>query len=95
MKLLVGNIPYAMDETALQAILVPYGPVLTVRIARERDGRSKGYGFVDMPDVDALAAIEALNGSTLGGRTIHVSEAKAKTPAPLPPAPPPPDVDFS
>jgi RNA recognition motif-containing protein len=92
---MVGNIPYSMDETAMQAIFVPFGPVLSARIAREKDGRSKGYGFVDMPDTDGETAIQALNGTTIGGRVIHVTETRPRplaTPMPVPPAP---DEDFS
>ncbi len=82
MKLYVGNLPYTVDDAALNALLAPYGTVESARVVADRDsGRSKGYGFAEMSEGDALKAMAALNGSQYGGRTIHVNEARSKGPA--------------
>ncbi len=80
MKLYVGNIPYAFDDEALRAVFQPYGAVVSARVALEPTlGTPKGYGFVEMADEDALAAMKALNESIQGGRTIHVMQARTKS----------------
>jgi len=78
MRLYVGNLSFETDESALKKAFEQHGEVESVKIITDRDtGRSKGFGFVEMPnDKEAKAAILALNGSELGGRTIKVSEAK-------------------
>jgi len=80
MKLYVGNLAYKTDEDTLRQAFGQYGEVESVNIIVDRDtGRSKGFGFVEMPDDEqAKAAIEALNGSELDGRTLKVSESKPK-----------------
>jgi RNA recognition motif-containing protein len=78
MKLFVGNLPWTTTEEALSQVFAAYGIVDQVRVITDRDtGRSRGFGFVDMPDTrEAEAAIEGLNGTALGGRTLSVSEAR-------------------
>jgi RNA recognition motif-containing protein len=63
-----------------RALLVYHYPVETVRILTDRDtGRSRGFGFVEMPDDPAgERAIEALNGTSLGGRALTVNEARPR-----------------
>lgn len=62
------------------ALFGPYGTVHAgTVIIDSRSGRSKGYGFVEMSKKDALAAIEALDGSTLEGRALAVRFAKTRT----------------
>jgi len=80
MKLYVGNLSYGTDEDALRQTFSQHGDVESVNIIVDRDtGRSKGFGFVEMPDDEqAKAAIEALNGAELDGRTLKVSESKPK-----------------
>jgi RNA recognition motif-containing protein len=79
MKLYVGNIPYSLDDSSLGALFSPFGTVETAKVVADRaSGRSKGFGFVEMPDEAARKAVETLNGSEQGGRTIHVSEARPK-----------------
>lgn len=79
MKLYVGNLPYAVDDDRLREIFGAFGKPLSASVVLDRaSGRSKGYGFVEMPDEDARSAIEALNRSQLDGRTIWVNEARAK-----------------
>ena len=76
MNIYVGNIPYAATETDLEELFGEHGPVATVRIIRDRyDGRSKGFGFVEMENrADGDRAIAALNGYKMTGRSLRVNE---------------------
>ena len=79
MKIYVGNMNFDTDENALRETFAAHGDVEDVAVITDRDtGRPRGFGFVTMPDQQARAAIEALNGTDLDGRTIVVNEAKAK-----------------
>lgn len=79
MKLYVGNLPYAVDDSRLRELFGAFGAPLSATVVIDRAmGRSKGYGFVEMADEDARKAIAALNQSLLDGRTIWVNEARAK-----------------
>lgn len=80
MKLYVGNLAYSTDEEALRKVFSQHGEIESVNVITDRDtGRSKGFGFVEMANDDqAKAAIDALNGTELEGRTIKVSESKPK-----------------
>jgi RNA recognition motif-containing protein len=77
MRLFVGNLPWSTTEEELWHLFATYGFVAGVRIARNHGSRhSRGFGFVEMPDVaQAQAAIDGLNGTALGGRTLTVSLA--------------------
>jgi RNA recognition motif-containing protein len=79
-RVYVGNLPYSATSDELAQLFAPYGEVTEVTIPVDRDsGRIKGFGFVQMSD-DAAArtAIDALNGSVVGDRTVRVSEAQAR-----------------
>jgi RNA recognition motif-containing protein len=80
MNIYVGNLDYQLTEDNLKAAFQAYGEVQSARIITDRDtGRSKGFGFIEMPEKDeALKAIEVLNGTELGGKTITVNEARPK-----------------
>jgi RNA recognition motif-containing protein len=80
-KLYVGNLPYSATEASLREAFSASGTVETVSLITDRDtGQSKGFGFVEMStDAEAQAATQALNGTSLDGRQIKVSEAKPKT----------------
>ena len=82
MNIYVGNLGYDMTDDELKAAFQAYGEVDSARVITDRDtGRSKGFGFVEMSDNDqALAAIDGLNGTELGGRAITVNEARPKPP---------------
>jgi len=82
MNIYVGNIAYNMSDDELRAVFENFGDVDSARIITDRDtGRSKGFGFVEMPDSDqAAAALEALNGSEIMGRSLTVNEARPKKP---------------
>src|SRR5262245_1834460 len=79
-NIFVGNLNWATTEDELEQLFVPYGSVDRVQIATDREtGRSRGFGFVEMPDdVEAQAAIEDLNGTSLGGRALTVNEARPR-----------------
>ncbi len=80
MNIYVGNLAYRLSEDELRSAFEAYGEVDAVRIITDREtGRSKGYGFVEMPDDSkAQEAIDGLNGSELGERTMKVSEARPR-----------------
>lgn len=80
MNIYVGNLLYETTDEDLRAAFESYGEVESAKIIFDRGtGRSKGFGFVEMPDNDqARAAIEGLDGKDLGGRTIKVNESKPK-----------------
>lgn len=84
MNLYVGNLSYQMTDDDLHNAFSAYGQVSSAKIIMDRDtGRSKGFGFVEMPnDDEARAAIEALDNSDLKGRNIKVNEARPRTDAP-------------
>jgi RNA recognition motif-containing protein len=75
----VGNLPWSATEEDLTRIFSPYAEVISARVATDRDtGRSRGFGFVEVPEAQAQAAIDALNGSDLGGRPLTVNEARPR-----------------
>jgi len=80
-ELYVGNLPFETTEKDLARMFERYGEVAAVRIIAKRgDGQSKGYGFVEMGSREAAsAAIEALNGKEVGGRTLAVNEARNRS----------------
>ena len=80
MNIYVGNLYYGVDNYELEEIFKEYGTVTSANVILDRDtGRSKGFGFVEMEDDDAgHAAIEALHGAEVGGRTLKVNEARPK-----------------
>lgn len=77
-KLYVGNLPYTVRDEDLQQAFSAYGSVNSAKVMMERDtGRSKGFGFVEMgSDAEAQAAVEGMNGQSLGGRSLVVNEAR-------------------
>ena len=76
----VGNLSFDMSEPMLQEAFAAYGAVDQAKVVMDRaTGRSRGFGFVEMPnDDEAQAAIEGLNGTEIGGRTVTVNVAKPK-----------------
>ncbi len=79
-KLYVGGLAWATTEATLQAEFSKAGEVVSVSIITE-NGRSKGFGFVEMATPEAAqAAIDMLNGAELEGRTLTVNEARPKAP---------------
>ncbi len=80
MNIYVGNLYYGMSEEELRDEFASFGEVANVRIITDRETqRSKGFGFVDMPnDEEARKAIEELNGKEVSGRTLRVNEARPR-----------------
>ncbi len=79
-KLYVGNLSYDVTEDELSQLFGQCGQVSSARIVKDRDsGRSKGFGFVEMPnDDEATHAIDRMKGHDLKGRPIMVDEAREK-----------------
>ena len=79
----VGNLPWSSTEEEIRAAFENYGEVKSVKLIEDREtGRPRGFGFVEMDDNEALAAIEALDGTDFGGRNIKVNEARPRSPRP-------------
>lgn len=81
MRLYVGNLSYKLTDDGLTEAFAPFGDVASANIVMDREtNRSKGFGFVDMPDdASAQAAIDALNGQPLAGRNVVVNKARPRT----------------
>src|SRR5207302_2963609 len=79
-KLYVGNLTYGVTDSALEQLFAAHGTVQSAQVIIDRDtGRSKGFGFVEMSsDAEAQAAIAALNGKEIEGRSLTVNEARSK-----------------
>lgn len=80
MNIYVGNLPYTVREPELRAAFEPFGAVSSVKVVIDREtDRSKGFGFVEMPDhAEGEAAIKALDGSSLNGRPLRVNPARPR-----------------
>ena len=81
MKIYVGNLSTEVTEEELREAFEASGQVEEVNIVKDRySGQSRGFGFVEMPNkAEAQAAIAALNGEELKGRTLNVNEARPRT----------------
>jgi RNA recognition motif-containing protein len=80
MNIFVGSLPWATEGDDLREIFEAYGAVDSAKVISDKfTGRSKGFGFVEMPnDDEAKKAIEELDGSEVSGRSIVVNESKPK-----------------
>lgn len=80
MNIYVGNLNFRTNDLALRDAFEAFGEVTSAKVITDREtGRSRGFGFVEMPDEEeAQAAIRALNGAELDGRQLKVSEAREK-----------------
>ena len=81
MNIYVGSLSYNVTEEDLKQAFEDFGEVESVKIIKDMySGRSKGFGFVEMPaKAEAQSAINDLNGKELKGRTLNVSEARPRT----------------
>lgn len=81
-KIYVGGLPYSATEQQLSDLFGQHGGVASARIITDKfTGQSRGFGFVEMAsDQEAQAAITALNGAEMGGRTLTVNEARPQEP---------------
>lgn len=80
----VGNLSFDSSEDQVRSLFEAYGAVEKVNIITDRDsGQPRGFAFVEMMDDDAASkAIEALNGTSLGGRNLNINEARPKADRP-------------
>jgi RNA recognition motif-containing protein len=80
MNIYVGNLSYEVTEEDLKEAFEVFGKVDTVKVIKDNyTGRSKGFGFVEMPaKSEAESAIQGLNGKDLKGRSLNVSEARPR-----------------
>ncbi|AGY91265.1 hypothetical protein SPICUR_01220 [Spiribacter curvatus] len=77
----VGNLPFSASEDEVRDLFANYGEVKEVRMISDREtGRPRGFGFVRMDPAEADSAIEALNGTDMGGRTLRINEAQDRKP---------------
>ena len=79
-KLFVGGLPFSTTDDELEAAFADFGTVASAKVITDREtGRSRGFGFVEFESADeGKASIDGLDGKELGGRTIHVSEARER-----------------
>ena len=82
-SLYVGNLPWSATEEEIQNLFASHGQVLSVKLISDREtGRARGFGFVEMEEADVASAIQALDGTSFGGRTLRVNEAQPRAPRP-------------
>ena len=80
MKIYVGNLPFDATEGDVRQMFEPYGPLDSVSLVNDNmTGRFRGFGFVEMNNDAAAAAIAALNGKDMRGRPLTVNESRPKT----------------
>src|SRR4051812_43226888 len=81
-KIYVGNLPWSYSSSDLESLFGQYGSVSSAEVVSDREtGRSRGFGFVEMPnDAEFEAAVNALNGADCGGRPLVVNEARERAP---------------
>jgi RNA recognition motif-containing protein len=80
MNIYVGNLAYEVTDEDLKQLFDAFGQVESVKVIKDNfSGRSKGFGFVEMPETaEAESAIEGLDGKELKGRTLKVNKAKPR-----------------
>ncbi|HET6655260.1 MAG TPA: RNA-binding protein [Gammaproteobacteria bacterium] len=77
----VGNLPFSATEDEVREMFEAHGNVESVKLIADRDtGRPRGFGFVEMEQAEAEAAIKALNGVENGGRPLRINMAEEKKP---------------
>jgi RNA recognition motif-containing protein len=80
----IGNLPFKTTESELSQVFSEYGQVQDVKLINDRaTGRPRGFGFVLMDDEGALKAIQALDGTQMGGRTLKLNEARDRETRPM------------
>lgn len=80
-KLYVGNLPFSAYEDDIRALFATYGEVSSVKLITDREtGRPRGFGFVELDDAAAEAAMQALDGKDFQGRTLRVNLAEERAP---------------
>jgi cold-inducible RNA-binding protein len=78
-KIYVGNLPFTATDEEIRTLFAAHGTVESVALPMDREtGRPRGFGFVEMSQADASRAIQNLNGTDMGGRSLKVNEAQDK-----------------
>ena len=78
-KIYVGNLPFSATDDEVRALFSEFGTVESVKLIRDRDtGQPRGFGFVEMPNEEADAAIQGLDNTDMGGRNLRVNEARPR-----------------
>lgn len=78
-KIYVGNLPFSASEEEIRNLFAAHGNVHNVTLISDREtGRPRGFGFVEMDDESIQGAIDAINGTEFGGRTLNVNEARER-----------------
>lgn len=80
MNIYVGNLPFSLADAELQDLFAQHGTVSRVNVVMDREtGRPRGFAFVEMPDdAQGQAAIDAINGTQLGGRAVTANVARPR-----------------
>ncbi|VAX18353.1 RNA-binding protein [hydrothermal vent metagenome] len=79
MNIYVGNLPFSVTEDELREMFGQFGEVQTVKLITDREtGRPRGFGFVEMDDEGAEAAIKALNDTEMGGRNLRINQSEPR-----------------
>lgn len=77
-RIYVGNLPFTATEDEVRDLFEPFGTVDSVHLVSDREtGRPRGFGFVEMTD-GGDEAIQALDQSSMGGRTLKINEARPR-----------------
>lgn len=83
MNIYVGNLPFSATEDQLREMFEKFGEVQTINLIKDREtGNHRGFGFVEMGNTEADAAIKKLNNSEMGGRTLKVNQSQPRNSAP-------------
>ena len=78
-RIYVGNLPFSATEDEVRELFGAHGDVESVSLITDREtGRPRGFGFVEMPEDAADAAIQALDGTDMGGRNLRVDQARER-----------------
>ena len=78
-RIYIGNLPFTANEDEVRQLFEAHGSVHSVDLIADREtGRPRGFGFVEMEDDQAGAAITALDGTDFGGRSLRVNEARPR-----------------
>ena len=78
-RLYVGNLPFDSNESSVRDLFARHGTVESVTLVNDREtGKPRGFGFVEMESSEATRAMQALNGFSFGGRSLHVNESQER-----------------
>jgi RNA recognition motif-containing protein len=79
MKIYVGNLPFSSTEEEVRKLFEEYGEIASLNLVNDRyTGRFRGFGFIEMDDEPAQAAIKGLDGQDMDGRPLRVNEARSR-----------------